>query len=274
MLASRECDLARAIRAIEARSSALASAMRVDATSDANASDDDETLRKLEQSVNEAKRALRSLANDDERFMENERRVAYVDAIERADREVSAARHWRDARASRGASGATPSGKTTLPRGQTDRVVGVEDSAVRESRRSRAVPGRSVAPVVTTVMRRAPATKTLTTVDEGELRRQRAIQEGLTDELTELASGLKANALALERGLGRSTAVLEDIETRLERNVAGARQTTRRQTAAYRANRRGSCWTWMILAFVGVLFAWTYVAIKLSSDRTKIKAKN
>ena len=119
----------------------------------------------------------------------------------------------------------------------------------------------------------APSTKskskTVTARDEIELRRQRAIQEGLTDEMSELASGLRANALALERGLGRSSAALAEVESRLERNVDGARASARRQTKVYRENRRGSCWTWIVLALVGVLFAWTYVVIKMSSVRVR-----
>ena len=111
--------------------------------------------------------------------------------------------------------------------------------------------------------------KTVTASEEIELRRQRAIQEGLTDEMSELASGLRANALALERGLGRSTAALTEVESRLERNVDVARASARRQTKAYRENGRGSCWTWIVLALVGVLFAWTYVVIKMSSVRVR-----
>ena len=111
--------------------------------------------------------------------------------------------------------------------------------------------------------------KTVTAREEIELRRQRAIQEGLTDEMSELASGLRANALALERGLGRSSAALTEVESRLERNVDVARASARRQTKAYRENGRGSCWTWIVLALVGVLFAWTYVVIKMSSVRVR-----
>ena len=111
--------------------------------------------------------------------------------------------------------------------------------------------------------------KTVTAREDIELRRQRAIQEGLTDEMSELASGLRANALALERGLGRSSAALTEVEARLERNVDVARASARRQTKAYRENGRGSCWTWIVLALVGVLFAWTYVVIKMSSVRVR-----
>ncbi len=111
--------------------------------------------------------------------------------------------------------------------------------------------------------------KTVTASEEIELRRQRTIQEGLTDEMSELASGLRANALALESGLGRSTAALTEVESRLERNVDVARASARRQTKAYRENGRGSCWTWIVLALVGVLFAWTYVVIKMSSVRVR-----
>ena len=260
MLASRECDLARAIRAIETRSSALASAVNVDAR--------ETTLRKLEQSIHEAKRMLRALESDDERFAKDERRVAYSDALERAERELSFARDRERREAS--ARGATSGGPA-------ERLATDGDTAARASGRARVAADRVLSPVVNAsnqsiVSRRSP--KALSANDQGEIRRQRAIQEGLTDEMAQLASGLKANALALERGLGRSTAVLEQIETRLERNVAGARHTTRRQTAAYRANRHSSCWTWLILALVGVLFAWTYVAIKLSSDRTRVRARH
>jgi len=105
--------------------------------------------------------------------------------------------------------------------------------------------------------------------DEEELEKQRVIREGLTDEMASLASGLKANALAMEKGLERSTKALEDVETKLERNVQGVKSTVKRQTAAYGANRRGSCWTWIILFVVGILFAWTYIVIKMSSDKIK-----
>ena len=105
--------------------------------------------------------------------------------------------------------------------------------------------------------------------DEEELEKQRMIREGLTDEMASLASGLKANALAMEKGLERSTKALEDVETKLERNVQGVKSTVKRQTAAYGANRRGSCWTWIILFVVGILFAWTYIVIKMSSDKIK-----
>jgi len=120
----------------------------------------------------------------------------------------------------------------------------------------------------TTTKRRA-AVKALTLEDEAELRRQRAIQEGLTDEMSELATGLKRNAVALEQGLQSSSKALENVESRLERNVAGVKSSVKRQTDVYRANKRGSCWTWIIFAVVGILFAWTYMVIKMTTDRTK-----
>ena len=116
---------------------------------------------------------------------------------------------------------------------------------------------------------KASSMRALSRDDEAELGRQRAIQEGLTDEMSDLASALKRNALALEQGLERSNKVLNDVETRLERNVDGVKSSVRRQTAVYTANRRGSCWTWIIFFVVGILFAWTYVVIKMTTDRSK-----
>jgi hypothetical protein len=120
-----------------------------------------------------------------------------------------------------------------------------------------------------TTTKRRTAVKALTLEDEAELRRQRAIQEGLTDEMSELATGLKRNAVALELGLQSSNRALENVESRLERNVAGVKSTVKRQTDVYRANKRSSCWTWIIFAIVGILFAWTYMVIKMTTDRTK-----
>ena len=121
----------------------------------------------------------------------------------------------------------------------------------------------------TTTTKRRAAVKALTLEDEAELRRQRAIQEGLTDEMSELATGLKRNAVALEQGLQSSNKALEKVESRLERNVVGVKSSVKRQTDVYRANKRGSCWTWIIFAIVGILFAWTYMVIKMTTDRTK-----
>lgn len=121
----------------------------------------------------------------------------------------------------------------------------------------------------TTTTKRRAAVKALTLEDEAELRRQRAIQEGLTDEMSELATGLKRNAVALEQGLQSSSKALENVESRLERNVADVKSSVRRQTDVYRANKRGSCWTWIIFAIVGILFAWTYMVIKMTTDKTK-----
>jgi len=152
------------------------------------------------------------------------------------------------------------------------RVSAVQRTSVRDVR-APFVAGMEVRETDVDGPSTAPSTKskskTVTARDEIELRRQRAIQEGLTDEMSELASGLRANALALERGLGRSSAALAEVESRLERNVDGARASARRQTKVYRENRRGSCWTWIVLALVGVLFAWTYVVIKMSSVRVR-----
>lgn len=100
------------------------------------------------------------------------------------------------------------------------------------------------------------------------LKQQQHLQEGLTDELVELAAGIKANNLAMEGSLKESARALDHVEGRLEKNLGAAKTAVGRQSALYKLNASGSCWTWIILFVVGVVFAWMYLFIKFTSDRT------
>jgi SNARE protein 1 len=54
------------------------------------------------------------------------------------------------------------------------------------------------------------------------LRRHAALQEDLTDELVDMAAGLKRNALAMDAGLRESMRVLDAVEARAACRRAGA----------------------------------------------------
>lgn len=101
--------------------------------------------------------------------------------------------------------------------------------------------------------------------------RQRDLQEGLTDEMVELASSIKANSLAMEASLKESRRELDAVETNLERNVDGVKTAVSRQSAIYKLNASGGCWTWIVLIVVGVVFTWTFVYIRFTSDKTIVR---
>ena len=86
---------------------------------------------------------------------------------------------------------------------------------------------------------------------QAAMARQRELQEGLTDEMADLASSIKGNALAMEASLKESRRELDSVEGSLDRNVAGVKHATGRQSAIYKLNASGGCWTWIILFIVG-----------------------
>lgn len=255
---AKELALLRLISACESR----VQSQRDEPTTSSSASPD----RKFRQHVDAAREFMRALSThgsvDDaleERLKGYARRV---DALELVYAQRKAELK-EDARVAE--KNGNIASTTTTPSSPSRRATRTSESPTGGVKVSNVGAGTSA---ITTTKRRA-AVKALTLEDEAELRRQRAIQEGLTDEMSELATGLKRNAVALEQGLQSSSKALENVESRLERNVAGVKSSVKRQTDVYRANKRGSCWTWIIFAIVGILFAWTYMVIKMTTDKTK-----
>ena len=106
---------------------------------------------------------------------------------------------------------------------------------------------------------------------DAHIARQRAAQEELTDEMLELAGGIKANSLAMEASLRESRRELDVVEGSLDRNLAGVKKERSRQKAIYETNRRGGCWTWIVLVLVGVVFTWVVMYMRFTHDRTKFR---
>jgi len=93
------------------------------------------------------------------------------------------------------------------------------------------------------------------------------VHDDLTDELCEMASGLKRSAQAQAAGVRESLAVLAAVETSLEANVAGASRAADRAGELHRINR-ASCWqTCAVLTAVLLLTCWMVLLIRLNSNR-------
>ena len=108
---------------------------------------------------------------------------------------------------------------------------------------------------------------------DAHLRRQRETQEQLTDEMLELADGIKANSLAMERSLLDSKRELDAVEGSLDKNLAGVKNERKRQKAIYETNRKGGCWTWIVLIAVGLVFTWVVLYMRFTHDRTRFKVR-
>ena len=108
---------------------------------------------------------------------------------------------------------------------------------------------------------------------DAHLRRQRETQEQLTDEMLELAGGIKANSLAMERSLLDSKRELDAVEGSLDKNLAGVKNERKRKKAIYETNRKGGCWTWIVLIAVGLVFTWVVLYMRFTHDRTRFKVR-
>jgi hypothetical protein len=116
-------------------------------------------------------------------------------------------------------------------------------------------------------LRRRPVGSSLSAGAAVALRAQGALHDELTDELCEMAEGLKRNAHAMGAGVRESLAVLSAVETSVERNVAAASRAAERATELHAVNR-ASCWqTAAVLAVVFVATAWMVFLIRLNRNR-------
>ncbi|KAK3283448.1 hypothetical protein CYMTET_8854 [Cymbomonas tetramitiformis] len=104
----------------------------------------------------------------------------------------------------------------------------------------------------------------------GELmKRQKHLQDQLTDDMVNLASGLKVNCLALEEELRNASKVMDSTERLVEENVLSAKSVKEKATEQYSRASRGTCWMWLILVAVGLIFTWTFMLIRMFSDKLK-----
>lgn len=110
---------------------------------------------------------------------------------------------------------------------------------------------------------------TLSDGGEASLRRHRATQDALTDDLVGLAAKMRANAGAMERSLLESRKGLASLERDLDFNVASSRVANRRQKKLRAAFQSAGCWTWLALFAVGLVFSWVFVYVRVTSDKIK-----
>lgn len=126
-----------------------------------------------------------------------------------------------------------------------------------DSRRSEAFTG----------LRRRGASGVVSSETTAALRLHSSLHEELTDELVDMAAGLKRNAYAMDAGVRESLAVLDGVEVGLERSLAGTRSAADRAQHLHKVNRAG-CWqTCMVLAAVTLVFVWMVALIRLNRNR-------
>ncbi|KAK9792687.1 hypothetical protein WJX73_000712 [Symbiochloris irregularis] len=99
----------------------------------------------------------------------------------------------------------------------------------------------------------------------GRVERQRDVQEALTEDLVGLAAGLKRNVKAMQAAVHDRGRLLEQADTALETNLAGAKQSSKQSNAVYKTNKRSFWFSLLVLLAVGLVFVGMYMFIKVTS---------
>mmetsp|Transcript_1377 Transcript_1377/g.1594 ORF Transcript_1377/g.1594 Transcript_1377/m.1594 type:complete len:252 (-) Transcript_1377:288-1043(-) len=102
-------------------------------------------------------------------------------------------------------------------------------------------------------------------VGENLIRRQKQLQEELTDEMVSMAAGLKSNSLMLEEELRQSSKVLDSTHDLMSGNLDATVNVKKTAVKQYSVASRGSCMMWLMMLAVGILFTFTALFIRVFS---------
>lgn len=96
------------------------------------------------------------------------------------------------------------------------------------------------------------------------IEKNRQLQDGLTDDLLELAQRLKANSLLYDVSIQESNKVLDSSELVVEENLVNARQATARAKQVYSRSWFTGFSSWLLIAAVCFVFFGMIVLIRLT----------
>ena len=91
------------------------------------------------------------------------------------------------------------------------------------------------------------------------------VHEDLSEEILKMTRKLKENAVTFRGRLEQQGKQLDEAESKVEKNVASARDKNKQAKAFYKRNWSTSCQSYLILFWVAVAFAATVVFLKTSS---------
>ena len=105
----------------------------------------------------------------------------------------------------------------------------------------------------------------LSAATQARIQAQGKTQENLTDELVDLAAGLKLNTLAMEAKVKERGTLLDSTEDALDRSATETKNAANKATQIHRRGRVNFCFTILVLLIIGVGFAGMYIFIRITS---------
>ncbi len=87
--------------------------------------------------------------------------------------------------------------------------------------------------------------------------------EALTDDLLEMAGQLKHNTRSLETMLKADATKLDDLDAYTENNLRKMKGENKSLKDQLKTSSGHTLWLWIILIFVGIVFIWMIVFIRI-----------
>ena len=100
---------------------------------------------------------------------------------------------------------------------------------------------------------------------EKEVLLHQQLHEDLSEEILEMARGLKQNTVKFKDKLEENAKALDEAEETLETNVAKVKRRNKQANVFYKRNWSTSCYSYIILFWVALVFTLMYVFLKVTS---------
>ncbi|GAB2222056.1 hypothetical protein Drorol1_Dr00013254 [Drosera rotundifolia] len=105
---------------------------------------------------------------------------------------------------------------------------------------------------------------TLDSAAHVHIQKHRKLQEGLTEEMVELAQQLKENSLMMSRSLQNTEKILDSTEKAVEQSLARTGHATARAMQVYSESSKTSCLTWLIMFLMTCVFIMVVLLIRVT----------
>ncbi|XP_066397203.1 uncharacterized protein [Miscanthus floridulus] len=118
--------------------------------------------------------------------------------------------------------------------------------------------------IVTEKERDAGAPIRLDAAAQARIDKHRLLQEGLIDEMVELAHQLNESSLIMNRSMQEMEKILDSTETALEHSLAGSSHANARAVEVYSLTSKTTCLQWFLLIVMICMFTMVVLLIRIT----------
>ncbi|CAN6181767.1 unnamed protein product, partial [Urochloa humidicola] len=99
---------------------------------------------------------------------------------------------------------------------------------------------------------------------QDQIEKHRNLQEGLTDEMVELARQLKETSLLMNQSVQETEKILDSTERAVEHSLVGTERANVRAVAVYSLTSKTTCFQWLLLFVMTCMFVMVVLLIRIT----------